>query len=63
MTVKDLIEKLKNYPADADVTINYVYSVDDSIRWNVSCTEDIADVVFDKHSKTVDLLTKYYKEN
>lgn len=62
MLVKDLIEKLKNMPADADVTINYVYSSDDSI-WNVSCSEDIADVVFDKHSKTVDLMTKDYKED
>lgn len=57
MTVKDLIEKLKNLPDDAEVTISYVYEVDGE---TVSCTEDIADIEFD--SRIVDLMTKGYKE-
>lgn len=56
MLVKDLIEKLKNLPEDAEVTINCFYSNDKV--WNVPCTGDVAEVLFDKDSKTVDLLAK-----
>lgn len=59
MIVKDLIDQLKNYPEDAEVTINYIYPVDTGET--VSSSEDVADVVFDKYSKTVDLMTKGYK--
>lgn len=60
MLVKDLIEKLKNLPPKAEVTINYVYWVDCEICYS---SEDVADVVFDKYSQTVDFMTKGYKEN
>lgn len=56
MLVKDLIEKLKNLPEDAEVTINCFYSNDKV--WNVPCSGDVAEVLFDKDSKTVDLLAK-----
>lgn len=59
MLVKDLIERLKKLPDDAEVTISYVYPVDTGET--VSCTEDIADIEFD--SRFVDLMTKGYKEN
>lgn len=60
MLVEDLIETLKKYPADADVIINYCYPVDGGI---VTCNEDVDDVLFDKHSKTVYLWVKDSKEN
>lgn len=60
MLVKDLIEKLKNLPDDAEITLNYIYYVDCEICYS---SEDVADVVFDKYSNTVDFLTKGYKEN
>lgn len=50
MTVKDLIEKLKNVPEDAEVTISYVCKF--------SCSGDVEEVIFNKDSKTVDLLAK-----
>lgn len=59
MLVKDLLEKLKKLPDDAEVVISYVYRVDTGET--VSCTEDIADIEFD--SRFVDLMTKGYKEN
>lgn len=58
MFVEDLIEQLKKYPADAEVIINYCYPNDGE---TVSCNEDVDDVLFDKLSKTVYLLTKEYK--
>lgn len=59
MLVKDLLEKLKNVPEDAEITLNYVYSTNEI--WNVSCTEDAAEAVYDKYTNTVDLCTKDYK--
>lgn len=61
MLVKDLIEQLKNLPPEAEVTINYVYPVDTGEI--ITCSEDVADVVFDKYSQTLDLMTKEYKDN
>lgn len=58
MFVKDLIEKLKNFPDDASVTINYTYS--DNF-WDVSCSEGLEDVVFDEYHNNVDIMTKGYK--
>lgn len=59
MTVKDLIEKLKNVPENAEITLNYIYWVDGEICYS---SEDVADVLFDKYSQTVDLMTKGYKD-
>lgn len=61
MLVKDLIEKLKNLPPEAEVTINYVYPVDTGET--ITCSVDVEDAVFDKYSQTLDLMTKDYKEN
>lgn len=60
MLVKDLIEKLKNVPENAEITLNYIYWVDGEICYS---SEDVADVVFDKYSNTLDFMTKGYKEN
>lgn len=53
MLVKDLIEKLKNLPNDAEVTISYVCKF--------SRSEDVEDVAFYERHNIVDLMTKGYK--
>ena len=55
MTVKDLIEKLKNMPEDAEITIGYVCKF--------SRSEDVEDVAFYERHNVVNLMTKSYKEN
>ena len=60
MTVNELANILKNIPGDAEITLNYVYYVDCELCYS---SEDVADVVFDKYSNTVDFLTKGYKDN
>lgn len=60
MTVKDLLEKLKNVPENAELTLNYIYWVDGEICYS---SEDVADVDFDRYSNTLDFMTKGYKEN
>lgn len=61
MLVKDLLEKLKTVPEDAKITLNYVYPVDTGEI--ITCSVDVADVLFDKYSQTVDFMTKEYKDN
>ena len=53
MTVKDLIEKLKNMPKDAEVTMTCYYRNDN--LWDVPCTGYLDEVLFDKNDNTVDL--------
>lgn len=59
MLVKDLIEQLKNYPADANViidSINYVNTFDTGET--ISYPGAIAEVAYNVYSKTVVLLKK-----
>lgn len=60
MLVKELIGQLANFPVEAEVTISYVYPVDTGET--ASCSEDVAEVAFDRYSGIVDLVTKGYME-
>ena len=58
MTVKDLLEKLKNMPEDAKVTLNCVYFND--VLSNVPVTVDAVEVLYNEYYNTVDLCSKDY---
>ncbi len=54
MTVKELLEKLKNAPEDAEVTIGYAHL-------GYRTTKDVEDVAFYERHNVVNLMTKGYK--